>query len=96
MNDLNYHEKSQATNEIPYIRFEEEKKYLIHVNNHLLDSYCKPSKTYKVSKESMITYHGIKYSVPIQYVDKQITVLDEDNVIHLYYNSKLICTYKKK
>lgn len=54
-----------------------------------------PSKTYKVSNESMISYHGIKYSVPIQYVGKQLTVIDEDNVIHLYYNKELIYTYKK-
>ena len=43
----------------------------------------------------MITYHGIKYSVPIQYVGKQITVLEEDNVIHLYYNKNLIYSYSK-
>ena len=43
----------------------------------------------------MITYKGIKYSLPIQYVGKQITVLDEDNVIHLYYNANLIYSYNK-
>ena len=43
----------------------------------------------------MITYHGIKYSVPIQYVGKQLTVIDKDNVIHIYYNSNLIYSYKK-
>ena len=43
----------------------------------------------------MIVYQGIKYSVPIQYVGKQITVLDEDNVINLYYNAKLIYSYNK-
>ena len=43
----------------------------------------------------MITYHGIKYSVPIQYVGKQLTVIDKDNVIHIYYNSKLINSYQK-
>ena len=43
----------------------------------------------------MISYKGIKYSVPIQYVGKQLTVIDEDNVIHLYYNKELIYSYKK-
>ena len=43
----------------------------------------------------MISYKGIKYSVPIQYVGKPITVINEDNVIHLYYNKFLICSYKK-
>ena len=88
--NLNYEEKSQATNEIPNILFQKEKEYLIPVNVDILKNYYIPEKTYKVSNESMITYKGIKYSVPIQYVGKQITVLDEDNVIHLYYNTKLI------
>ena len=93
--NLNYEEKSQATNEIPNILFQKEKEYLIPVNVDILKNYYIPEKTYKVSNESMITYKGIKYSVPIQYVGKQITVLDEDNVIHLYYNTKLIYSYKK-
>ena len=93
--ELNYEEKSQATNEIPRILFEKEKEYLIPVNYELLDSYCTPQKQYKVSNESMITYHGIKYSVPIQYVGKQLTVIDSDNVIYIYYNSNLVNSYQK-
>ncbi len=92
---LNYEEKSQGTNEIPINLYQKEKEYLIPVNIDILKNYYIPEKTYKVSNESMITYQGIKYSVPIQYVGKQITVLDEDNVIHLYYNTKLIYSYNK-
>lgn len=92
---LNYEEKSQAINDIPYNLFQKEKEYLIPVNIDILKNYYILEKTYKVSNESMITYKGIKYSVPIQYVGKQITVLDEDNVIHLYYNAKLIYSYNK-
>ena len=92
---LNYEEKSQATNEIPNNLFQKEKEYLKPVNIDILKNYYIPEKVYKVSNESMITYKGIKYSVPIQYVGKQITVLDEDNVIHLYYNAKLIYSYNK-
>ena len=93
--ELNYIEKSQGTNEIPKVLFEKEKEYLIPVNHQLLDNYCTPQRQYKVSNESMITYHGIKYSVPIQYVGKQLTVIDNDNIIHLYYNSKLVNSYQK-
>lgn len=93
--DLNFTEKSQATDEIPKNLFDKEKEYLIPVNYEILENYCLIQKTYKVSNESMISYHGIKYSVPIQYVGKQITVLEEDNVIHLYYNKELITSYKK-
>ena len=92
---LNFEEKSQAINDIPYNLFQKEKEYLIPVNIDILKNYYIPEKTYKVSNESMITYKGIKYSLPIQYVGKQITVLDEDNVIHLYYNANLIYSYNK-
>lgn len=95
LEELNFKEKSQATNEIPCILFDKEKEYLIPVNCEILENYCLLDRTYKVSKESMINYHGIKYSVPVQYVSKNITVLEEDNVIHLYYNKDLICSYKK-
>ena len=93
--ELNYEEKSQATNEVPINLFKKEKEYLKPVNFKLLEHYNLPEKTYKVSNESMINYHGIKYSLPIQYVGKNISVLDEDNVIHLYYNKNLVCSYKK-
>ena len=92
---LNFEEISQATNEIPNILFQKEKEYLKPVNIDILKNYYIPEKVYKVSNESMITYKGIKYSVPIQYIGKQITVLDEDETIHLYYNSKLIYSYNK-
>lgn len=92
---LNFEEKTQAINEVPCNLFEKEKEYLKPVNIDILKNYYTQEKTYKVSIESMITYKGIKYSVPIQYIGKQITVLDEDNVIHLYYNAKLIYSYNK-
>lgn len=93
--ELNYVEKSQATNEVPINLFKKEKEYLTPVNYEILENYCLPEKTYKVSNESMISYQGIKYSVPLQYIGKSITVIDENNVIHLYYNKKMIYSYKK-
>lgn len=93
--ELNYIEKSQATNEIPKVLFDKEKEYLIPVNIDLLKTYIIQEKMYKVSNESMITYKGIKYSVPIQYIGKEVTVLEEDNVIHIYYSKNLIYSYNK-
>ena len=95
MNELNFLEKSQATNEIPKMRFDDEKKYLIPVNHNLLKSYTQPTKLYKVSHESMITYQGIKYSVPIRYVDKYLSVLEDDEIISIYNITEFICSYKK-
>ena len=84
--ELNYEEKSQAIDELPIKLFINEKEYLKPVNYEILENYSLIEKTYKVSHESMISYQGIKYSVPIQYIGKPITVKDTDNVIYLYYN----------
>ena len=92
---LNYEEKSQVLNDIPINYFIKEKEYLKPVKYEILENYSLPEKTYKVSNESMISYQGIKYSVPIQYVGKELTVLAEDNVIHIYYSTNLIVSYKK-
>ena len=93
--NLNYSEKSQAIDQIPIVLFEKEKEYLKPVPYELLETYYKHTKTYKVSNESMIKYNGIKYSVPIQYVNKQLTVSEDDKFIYLYYNSNLINSYPK-
>ena len=93
--DLNYEEKSQAIDDMPISLFQNEKEYLKPVNYEILENYSLIQKTYKVTHESMISYHGIKYSVPIQYIGKPITVKDKDNVIHLYYNKDFICSYQK-
>lgn len=93
---LNYEENSQATDEIPINDFNKEKEYLTPINVELLESYFKVEKNYKVSKDSTIKYNGVKYSIPIEYIGKQITVLEKNNVIQLYYNKKLVRMYNKK
>lgn len=93
--ELNYVEKSQATNEEPYKRMKKEKEYLIPVNIDLLKSYVKHETKYKVSKESMVTYQGKKYSVPITYIGEELSIVDNDEFINIYYNINLICSYEK-
>ncbi len=92
---LNYEEKSQAIDDYPINYFEKEKEHLTPVNFDILKNYGLPQKTYKVSNESMIKYHGVKYSVPIRYVGKELTVLEEDASIHIYYNTDLLVSYIK-
>ena len=93
--ELNYIEKSQATNEIPAKRFEKEKEHLIPVNIDLLRTHIQNEKTYKVTHESMITYLGKKYSVPTYYVGKSLSIKEDDEFINIYYNTDFICKYDK-
>ena len=93
--ELNFVEKSQAINEIPFQRMEKEKEYLIPVNIDLLKTYINAQITYKVSKESMIKYKGKKYSVPTYYVGKSLSVKEDDEFISIYYNTNFVCCYNK-
>lgn len=93
--DINYKEKSQGTDFIPIELFKKEKEHLSPVNLKLLSHHYEKIKTYKVSNESMINYKGQKYSVPNRYVKKELTVSEDDAYIYIYYNSKIINSYKK-
>lgn len=93
--ELNYVEKSQATNEIPINRMLKEKEYLNAVNIDLLKTYYNKPKLYKVSKESMILYQGNKYSVPINLIGKSLSIKEDDEFICIYFNTTLICSYQK-
>ena len=83
----------QGLGETPNKRFEKEKSTLTSVNLDLLEPYYIPTKEYKVSNESMITYKSKKYSVPPYLIGKNITVKECDSGIYLYYNTDFICWY---
>ena len=90
--DLN-NEIVQGINQKPIDRFQKEKNTLTPVNIELLKPYFIHKKEYKVSKESMITYKGKKYSLPTAYVGKYVTVTEGDFEIYIYYTTNFICSY---
>lgn len=88
-------EISQATYEVPFIRFLKEKEYLNPLPPmDILLSYFHHEKEYKVSKESMIRYKGKKYSVPTSYIGKYLTVSEKDSELYIYYTKDLIACHK--
>jgi transposase len=93
--DIN-NEISQATNEKPFDRFEEEKEYLgpLPMMNLLL-SYFHHKKEYKVYKDSMINYKGQKYSVPTRFIGKYVNVYEVDGIVNIYYTEDLIASHSK-
>ncbi|MCC4485796.1 Mu transposase domain-containing protein, partial [Limosilactobacillus reuteri] len=66
-------ELSQATGEKPNTLWTKEKEYLSPFDKILLLSVIDRDQTRKVSNESMITYKGNKYSVPVKYIGKEVT-----------------------
>lgn len=95
MKEIN-NEISQGTNMKPIERLAKETKYLLPLpNQEVLNAYTTSPKEYKVSKESMITYKGQKYSVPTYLIGKSVSVKETDEYIHIYYTTNLIIKHKK-
>ena len=95
MKEIN-NEVSQGTNEKPVERLKKETKYLLPLpNQEILNAYTTSPKEYKVSKESMITYKGQKYSVPTNLIGKSVSVMETNEYIHIYYTTNLITKHKK-
>ena len=57
----------QGTGMRPNDRIEAERKQLIKTDLSCLNAYFEKPVKRKVSRESMVTYQGCKYSVPTQY-----------------------------
>lgn len=97
MNNKLNAEISQATSETAFARLDKEKEYLLPISTtDYLSSYFLHEKEFKVSKESMITYKGKKYSVPISYISSHVTVKESDTEICIYYTGDLIACHTKK
>lgn len=95
MEEIN-NEVSQGTNERPVDRVKKETKYLLPLpNQDIFKTYIASPKEYKVSKESMITYKGQKYSVPTYLIGELVSVKETNEYIHIYYTTNLITTHRK-
>lgn len=93
--DIN-NEVVQGINIVPSKIHEKEKEYLnpLPLWDRLIN-YYEPEKTYKVSKESMVTYKGKKYSVPTYLIGKQVTISEMDSRINIYYNiTDFVCQHE--
>ena len=68
-------EVSQATNEIPNLRWEmNEKEHLHKLKKDLLKPYFEDFITRKVTNEAMVNFRQSKYSVDPRYIGKEIEV----------------------
>lgn len=88
-------EPSQATKRTPYDLLLKEKEYFNPLPpQEIINGYQELLITRKVSKESMIVYGGMKYSVPIRYITKIVSLEILNDILHIYYNKVLIRTHK--
>jgi len=91
--DIN-NELVQEVNIIPIQRHKKETEFLNPINGNLLSTYYIKEKTYKVNKNSLISFRGRKYSVPPRFIGKNITIkFADETFICLYYTTDFICSY---
>ena len=91
-------EVCQATEKTPNELFEKEKEYLTPItNNSILEEY-ESVITRIVSCDSTIVYNKHKYSVPTNFINKEVIIeidkKDLDNYLSIYYNKKIIACHK--
>ena len=89
-------EIQQTTHERPFDRVLKEKEYFNSEPNYdALADYFRPGQVArKVDKSSFVQYKLKKYSVPMKYVGKSVTIIEEDDHISIYYNNKFVNSHK--
>lgn len=80
------HEKSQGNNKVPEKEWEKEKEHLQPINPDLT-RYFSSVQTRKVSKDAMIRFRNHQYSVPLDYIGKevQIKVTEDQKSVHIFF-----------
>ena len=88
--DIN-NEPNKTTNIAPCILFKKEKEYLLPLPSKcILDQYSINDKTCIVPSTLLIDYKGNQYSVPKEYINKRVKILEINNKLHIYFNTELI------
>ena len=81
----------QATGLPPILVFKKEKEHLLPLPNDKICSYYKNTTTNaKVNSNALFHYKGNLYSIPFDFINKNIVVKVIDNNIYVYYGPKLI------
>lgn len=92
-NDLNS-EVSQATGMKPFSLHEKEKPLLRMPDLSLLaETYIDRPIQRKVSRESMVTFQGRKYSVNPRYIGRTLTIASDGSKISICLGSKLVASH---
>ena len=88
--DLN-NEICQSTDETPNNRFKKEKEYLNPLpNKEFIEKYFNKPTIRHVTKESMIVYNKLKYSLETKYIGKEVGIKIDSDILRIYYNKNLI------
>ena len=75
----------------PVLLLQKEAEYLQPLPDiNIVESYTAKTRRTTVTKDSMITYLGCKYSVPHQYIGKTVCLSVTKDMLYIYYSTDLI------
>lgn len=84
----------QGTGRIPIMEFKKEKDSLLPLpHENVRNQYRIRTRQVKVNVASMINVKSNQYSVPRDYVGKDVTYQIHDSTIYVYFNTKLIAVH---
>lgn len=88
--------KNRETQMPPLLLFQNEKECLHPLpSKDVMDSYLKRDRETVVGSDSLITYDNKKYSVPPEYIDKEVSIRKENDEILIYYEDEIISTHEE-
>ena len=78
----------------PSLLYEKEKEHLQELPNERVFDWHQDQRTpAKVTCESLVTFKGCRYSVPMEYISKTVQLKAEGGMLSIYYTGKLIQTH---
>lgn len=84
----------QETNIPPLLLFQKEKEHLLPLpKNKVMESYLNYNHKIQVQQDSLIYYKKHKYSVPPEYINKNVYIKSTDEKLDIYYETELIATH---
>ena len=63
-------------------------------NMSLLDSYFDGGMAHKVPNTMLVPFLGKQYSVPAEYIGKNVRVLRNSDTVEIYYNGILVSSHE--
>lgn len=85
---------NQTTQMPPMTLFRKEKETLSPLPRKILmESYLLETTTQIVPSTCLVRYQGSEYSVPIEYINKGVTIQPIDHQLYIYYNRKIIAIH---
>ena len=86
-----------TTGKIPVLHLEKEKDFLSKLpKSQIRNHYTIKTPTVAVNPQSMIHYKSNQYSVPPEYIGKQLKLQMYDDQLHIYYNTDLVTIHPVK